>query len=197
MSILEANGVPNDRLESEGVQVVGGKVISLQITRLSTAGGMVFLEEFSDEPTAIDFTPAAHAWTVPDIKALQSGMQPRVSFRLYNHVTATPMASMVEIMDYMKASGQTVLRLYTSNQDIKDVDGASLPAGCLVELVNCNNSTFRVTVTGEAAQSGTWNYYSTSGTKTRLGEQLAVKSPNGTRWLFTVSDTGAISTSRA
>lgn len=149
ISILQSAGLNPTRVENEGVQLVDGKIISFTVTSSygttpgNTTEGLVFFEEFSDHPQALDFSSAAVMWTAPDIDRLQSGRHPRqVDRTLRDPVSFEVLNTVPKIIDYMKAVNQSEFSFYSSSVSVTDVNGVKIPSGHLVRISNGNNGTF-------------------------------------------------------
>jgi len=198
IQILATTGMNIDRIESEGVRFVSGKLYSLQVTALSTLGGMTILEEFSNSPTALDFAPAAHSYTVPNLDLIQAGLYPRYQYNKHrNLLTNEELTTVQQTLNFMRSSGMTILRMYTSNGTLIDIDGVPWANGIVATITNCNNSTFRVELSGPDAGSGTWSYYyqpDGTFTKSRMAYPLILNAPNGARFRLVVDNNGNLST---
>jgi len=153
---LLAQGVPCTKIENEGVHVApDGQMISMYITLVagdsgSSADGVVFLEEFSRHPAAVDFSPCAVSFSVNDVRLMQTGLFPRSypGDKMYNPVTGAAMETWDALIDFMAATDMTTLRYYSSSVSINDFAGAPVPNGYVVEITNANNSTFWIEATG-------------------------------------------------
>lgn len=155
IAILNANGCEATLVENEGVQIVDGKIYtvwpinSASDTGPASRGGIVILEEFSEASDAIDFSAAAASWTMPDVKRMQSGSHPLGSDgKLHNLVTWAPLNSLTDICVYMQAIGQDRFAFYSSDAPVTDSVGTAIPAGYYVEVLNRNQMSFVVTLTG-------------------------------------------------
>lgn len=159
--ILNAAGVSTTRIENEGVQFVGDQIVTFNVAGTTTDGGMLFMEEFSTDPSALDFSPAGTVWTMPDVARMQSGIQPRTNDgKMYNQATNEVLDTLPKIIDYMKSVGQHVFSFYTSSVSITDINGAALPTGYLARIYNGNNSSFFMQLIGS---QGLWYRINTSG----------------------------------
>lgn len=161
MDILRDAGHSVSRLESEGVQIVDGRLVTFNITDAGTSGGLMFVEEFSDEPDALDFAPAAITWTVPPVATIQSGLYPLAhDGKLRNAMTGEVLGTLPAICEYMRNAGLSVFRFYTSGLGITDALGTPLTAGNLVTVTNCSNWVFRVSIDGVSdANTGNLQVY--------------------------------------
>lgn len=155
MDILRARGYSVTRLESEGVQIVDGRLVTFNITDVGTSGGLMFVEEFSNEPDAIDFSPAAITWTVPAANALQSGNFPLShDGKLRNLSTGAVLGTLPEICEYMRDTGMSTFSFYSSSVTVVDVKGDNLPTYNYITIHNADNSQFRVEMLGASDANG-------------------------------------------
>lgn len=155
MDILRGAGYQTSRLESEGVQLVNGKLVTFNIINLDAAGGLLFVEEFSDSEDALDFTPAAITWTAPSINQIQAGNFPLShDNKLRNLATGAVMGTLPEICEYMRDTGMSVFRFYSSSVTVLDVKGDRVPPYNLVSVYNADNSQFRVEMIGSNNANG-------------------------------------------
>lgn len=195
--VLLAQGLPCTKVENEGVHVApDGQMITMYITLTSAdAGadtdGVVFLEEFSRHPEAVDFAPCAVSFSAVDIRLLQTGLFPRSypNDKLYNPVTGAAMDTWDALMDFMAATDMTTLRYYSSSVSIGDISGTPLPSGMMVEITNSNNSTFWVEAIGFNANRF-WRVTGVSGARVQAEHY---PQPGGRNMPYILAQSGASS----
>lgn len=154
---LNAFGYPSYKIEYEGAhQAPDGRIYSLcmTISPLNTVEsyltGILIFEEYARGEGAIDFSADARTYPKPDIVRWSSGIWPRSrDGKIHNPITGEELTSWDQICDMLAGLDIPRLAYYTSaTSTIVDVNGETLPGGCLVEIVNCDNVTFKVFVFG-------------------------------------------------
>jgi len=161
-------GLSPTRIEAEGVICLDGALFSLNVTSTYSAAtgptgsdnqGILIMEEMSDHPGAIDFSPAAVSWTQTPVHRIQTGLQPRSDDgKMHNAVTHEVLDTIPKILAYMALVNQSVFRFYSSSVTVLDNSGIAYPAGNLVTIYNSNNVTYFVRVDG--ANASTWKLVS-------------------------------------
>jgi hypothetical protein len=184
INILQQHGYNPTRVECEGIVSVGNSLYSLTVTSSYNAvtdpvgadnGGLLIMEEFSTHKDAIDFSSAAVTWTQTPAERLQVGLFPRgADGKMHNPITNEVMDTLDKILVFMKLSGQSLFRFYSSSATVTDTLGVAIPSGMFVEIINTNNSTYQVRSTGTSGYPA-----------------LLRITPNGAGWTQTnINDTG-------
>lgn len=156
-----------DRVENEGVCVTDeGNIFTMCVINASLTRpvSLLVFREFSDDSNALDFSSCAMNWAVPAPPTAEAGIFPRFGSAARNPFTGAAFANWGEIVDYMRASGQSVFRYYTSNDpSILDINGDAVPGGWFVTFESANNSTMSATMVRPFSAGVPTMLYSISG----------------------------------
>lgn len=189
-AVFEANGLPTDRFEYEGVCVTdSNRILTLNLHQSrfgvqATLTGIVIMEEFSTDPDAIDFTQAVYSFPHQDVKRLESGMFPRGSNgELFNPVTGSQFTTMDQVLDYMDLMSIGRFAYYSSSVSISNVPGIPSIAASETVITNCNHITFRVAITTGSAVK----HYQITGSSGSRSAVLLTNNSNGFRMANEVS----------
>lgn len=190
-TIFEANGLPTDRFEYEGVCVTeSNKILTLNLHQSrfgtqATLTGIVILREFSPEPDAIDFTSAVYTFAHPSKSTLELGLFPRSNTSLYHPVTGTQFTTLEQVLDYMDLMQVSRFSYYAPSVSLTAVSGLTVGSNALVTISNCEHLTFYVRCD---ASDGT-RIYRVTGTS---GSRAAVLVSSIVNGLTVSSTTGGV-----
>lgn len=152
-AIFEANGLPTDRFEYEGVCVTdSGKIMTLMLHQSrfgtqATKTGIVIFEEFSNSVDSIDFTSAVYTFAHQDMARLDGGIFPRsAAGQMYNPVSQSVFSSIEQIIDYMDLMDVKNFVYYNPSVAVTPISGMVLDQNSEVKITNCNHITFHATI---------------------------------------------------
>lgn len=183
-AIFEANGLPTDRFEYEGVCVTdSGRIMTLNLHQSrfgaqATLTGIVIMEEFSSAIDAIDFTPAVYSFAHQDPARYENGIFPRGGDGQMRHpLTGTVFTSMDQILDYMYLMDGRNLSYYNGAVSVAPITGMLLDTFAEVTITNYNNSGFHV----RAVSNNTVKTYEINGVSGSRTVKLLRQDANGLR----------------
>lgn len=156
MSQMEGSGILCERIENEGVHVSpDGNVYTLfvhqgRFVEESNESGLILFEEFSDDLSAIDFSPSAVFYTPFDEVKLSSGIYPRsADGNMYNPLTGEKLDSFNKICNFMSQADIPKFSFYSSAVSVIDINNTPIPPTTHVIINNSNNETFFVEFLGD------------------------------------------------
>ena len=84
---------------------------------------------------------------------------------MVNPLSGDTLDTMDKILDFMIGVELPQFQFYSSSVSVLDVNNVTIPSGILVQIVNCNNSTFRVSYIANPMKF--YNVYGSSGARTQ------------------------------
>lgn len=142
-------GIPCNRVENEGVWVARDlRVFSMWVTETSTSdtfdeSGLVIIEEFSEDPDAIEFGAAIDAYGLSPLPRVWHPA--RVGSDMLNPLTGGVITTIGQICDIMYATGVREVSFATTTfPNIAGPDGSPLPNARLVRIMATTYATFFV-----------------------------------------------------
>jgi hypothetical protein len=173
IGMLEQNGYPCDRVESEGIHVSPiGDVYSLVIHQSrnmqeSKNTGIIIFKEFSEEKNAFDFTKIAVNVQGFSPTIYETGVFPRSGDgNMYNPLTGELLNTMDKILNFMLGVDLRFFSFYSTSVSVYDFSNNIIATGMLVTIYNANNNTFFIEYYTNANTCIRYRVYGTSGSRT-------------------------------